>query len=268
MSFLVLAVLAAAECESSDRSAGKMVAELGRLNAKDDANHADYSFVVCHTFNVFEQKGRLNINSSLTGTVIELKDVEGLSDECIQRGAPYSPTSASDPRRIEYKLCRDHLEINATVLDKKGAAKPMQSLKLPLPDLHLQPKTFSPFPKASMQDKSVSCETGEKELGKLDAKDEANMTTYRFVVCQRENKDVTVHSNFLTGTIWTAAAIAGQADGTECSPFGAPYGEQGPGDARRIKYELCGKHVEVTAITLDANFGPHAPKKVSAPLKL
>jgi hypothetical protein len=259
---------ASPDCDDSDRSAGRMVAELGRLTAKDDANHTDYSFVICETYNVFEQKGRLNIvSSAVTGTVVELRDVEQMGEECVGRGAPYSPTGAKDPRRIEYRLCKNRLEVAATVLDKKGAPKAPQTLSVPLPDLRARPAKFSPFPAGSMSDKSLSCDDGEKTLGKLDAKDEANFTVYRFVVCQTKDKGIAVRSNFLTGTEWSASAVAGQAGSAECVPSGAPYGQQGPGDARSINYALCGRTVEVSAVTLDANFGPHPAKKLTAPIK-
>jgi hypothetical protein len=261
--------LAGPECDASDRAAGRLVTDLGHLTAKDEANHTDYSFVICEAYDVFEQKGRINIvGSPVTGAVIHIDDIERLSEECSGRGAPYTPTGPTDPRRIEYHMCRNRVEIVATVLDKKGAPKPTQTLSVPLPDLHARPAKFSPFPGGgSLSDKQVSCDDGEKTLGKLDAKDEANLTLYRFVVCQTKDKGITVHSNFLTGTVWSASAVAGQADSSECVPSGAPYGQQGPGDARAITYKLCGKTVEVSAVTLDANFGPHPVKKLSAPIK-
>jgi hypothetical protein len=260
---------ASPDCDDSDRAAGRLVTELGRLNAKDDANHTDYGFVVCETYNVFEQKGRISVvSSAVTGTIIEVSDVNGLSEDCVGRGAPYSPTSASDPRRIEYRLCRDRVEVAATVLDKKGAPKAPQLLKVALPDLKARPAKYSPFPAgSSFADKQVVCDDGEKTLGKLDAKDEANLTVYRFVVCQKKDRGISVRSNFLTGTDWSASAVADQAGGNECVPSGAPYGQQGPGDARAIAYKLCGRTVEVSAVTLDANWSPHPIKKLAAPIK-
>jgi hypothetical protein len=152
-----------------------------------------------------------------------------------------------------------------TPLDKKGAAKPTRTLSIPFPDLKARPTKTTPFVPPSKSDKDVGCDNSERELGKLDAKDDANFTTYRFVVCRLADKSVTVHSNFLTGTVWSAKDLA--AADAECTPAGAPYSSQGPGDERSISYRLCGTRVEVEAVTLDGNWKKKAPKKLSATLK-
>jgi hypothetical protein len=268
---------AAADCDSSDRSAGRLVVDLGHLAIHDDGNNADYSWAICETYNVYEQKGKVDIvGGGVTGTVLELADAEKLAQqadqECMNRGAPYSASSPTDQRMIEYHFCQkggvpNRLEVVMRPLDRKGAAKPVQTLKVPFPDLRAMPAKHTAFVEASLSDKQVDCESGERALGKIDARDDANLTVYRFIVCQAANKDVNVRSNFLTGTVWRSQAVASQAEAGDCITGGAPYGKQGPGDDRAITYRLCPHAVEVEAVMLDANWKKRPPKKLSAPLK-
>jgi hypothetical protein len=270
-----------ADCDLSDRAAGRLVAQLGVMPAIHDAgNDSDYSFAVCETWDVFEQTGRVDIVGSLTGTTLSRTEAEKLAvevadsgQECVNRGAPYSP-SAGDNRLVEYHFCQKNakpsrLEIVMRPVDKNGAARPAQTLKVAWPDLHAAPPHPQPFVQQYPDDKPIDCDDGQTVLGQLMAVDDANQATYRFVACQSP-KGVSVFSNFLTGTEWSAAAVAAAGRTDSCTPSGAPYGNQGPGDERSITYQLCGKHgaayVQIDAVTLDANWKKHPVKSLTAPV--
>ncbi len=232
---------------------------------------------------MFEKSGRLTIvGSPITSTYLDAADAEKLAaqtdTECTTRGAPYSPSGADDKRMIEYRFCQKggkpaRMDVVVRALEKNGTPKAIQTLSVPFPDLHVQPAKFLPFPAGSKSDKTVSCDADEKSLGQVDAQDDANLTTYRFAACVNKEGDVKVRSNFLTGTVWNAKAVADQAKLNECLKGGAPYGQQGPGDERSITYQLCGHGsgpatVEVEVTTLDANWKKKSPaKKLTAAVK-
>jgi hypothetical protein len=274
---------AAAECDSPDRSAGRLVADLGHLKVHDDANNTDYSFAICETYNVFEKTGRLTVaGSPVTSTYIDAADagklLQSATSECVTRGAPYSPGGAEDKRMIEYRFCQkdgkaSRMEVVVRTLNKNGSPKPIQTLAVPFPDLTVQPAKFLPLPAGSKSDKTIGCDDGEKKLGQVDAQDDANLTHYRFVACLNKDGDVAVRSNFLTGTKWPAKAVADQSKADGCINGGAPYGQQGPGDQRSVTYRLCGHPgspatVEVLVDTLDAQWKKKAPTQtLSAAVK-
>jgi hypothetical protein len=281
MSASAQALAGDSDCDKSDRAAGRLVTELGRLSARDDANNTDYKFVVCETYNVFEQSAKVTIDSSvLTGTVLTQKTAESnvsAAKECQALGAPYSASSANDKRFVEYRLCQkdgkpDHLQVEARTLDKSGAVRPPKILTVPWPNMKAVPTKLTPMATISHSAKLITCDNDETTLGKLEADDEINDTKYAFVICENKEKTVNVRSNFLTGTVWSAAEVASAAAQSGCLPHGAPYGVQGPGDARRITYQICGTgqapaHVEVQAVTLDKNWQAKPAKKVSAAVK-